>query len=65
MGRNMHKELEPLGGIEIPSIADFWEWVKMAFTPSYKNEIEAYLAESTDHADVERRIALLQRRGMI
>jgi hypothetical protein len=44
---------------------DFWQWVKNTFTPSYKSEIEAYLADSTCHADVENRIKLLQRRGMI
>ena len=65
MGRNMHKELEPLAGIDTPALADFWSWVKKTFTPHYRSEIEAYLAESVDHVDVERRIKTLQRRGMI
>jgi len=65
MGRNMHKELEPLAGIEAPTLADFWSWVKNTFTVSYKGEIEAYLADSIDHADLENRIRRLQRRGMI
>lgn len=47
------------------SIDDFWSWVKKTFTPHYRKEIEDYLAESTDQYDVERRITLLQRRGMI
>lgn len=47
------------------SVDEFWSWVKKTFTPQYRKEIEDYLAESTDHHDVERRIALLQRRGMI
>lgn len=44
---------------------NFWSWVKKTFTPQYRKEIEDYLAESKDQYDVERRIALLQRRGMI
>jgi len=65
MGRNMHKELEPLAGVDTPALADFWSWVKKTFTVSYEGEIEAYLADSTDHADLENRIRRLQRRGMI
>ena len=47
------------------NLTEFWNWVKRTFTPHYKSEIEAYLAESTSHADVENRIRMLQRRGMI
>jgi hypothetical protein len=47
------------------ALTDFWQWVKKTFTPYYRSEIEAYLADSTSHADVENRIKLLQRRGMI
>jgi hypothetical protein len=61
----MSKELDALSGVETPSLTDFWNWVKKTFTPSYRNEIEAYLADSTSHADVENRIRTLQRRGMI
>jgi hypothetical protein len=50
---------------ELDKLTGFWYWVKKTFTPAYKNEIEAYLADSIDHADVERRIINLQRRGMI
>ena len=58
-------ELDALSGVETPSLTDFWQWVKKTFTPTYRTEIEAYLADSVDHVDVERRINLLQRRGMI
>jgi hypothetical protein len=61
----MSNGLDALSGVETPSLADFWNWVKATFTPAYRSEIEAYLADSTDHADVERRILALQRRGMI
>ena len=64
MGRNMH-ELEALGGVHAPKLSDFWTWVNNAFTPSYKNEIEAYLSESTDLFDLENRQESLVRRGMI
>jgi hypothetical protein len=65
MGINMHNELEPLAGVDTPALADFWKWVKRTFTVSYKGEIEAYLADSVDHVDLENRIRTLQRRGMV
>jgi hypothetical protein len=61
----MSNELDALSGVETPSLTDFWNWVKKTFTPHYRSEIEAYLAESTSHADVENRIRILQMRGMI
>ena len=61
----MSDSLDALSGVETPSLKDFWQWVKKTFTPAYRSEIEAYLAESQDHEDVERRILILQRRGMI
>ena len=61
----MSKELDALSGVETPSLKDFWSWVKKSFQPSYQSEIEAYLATSTSHWEVEDRIKRLQRRGMI
>ena len=61
----MEKELEALGGVDTPKMSDFWDWVKRTFAPHYRNEIEAYLAESVDHFDAEQRIRHLQRRGML
>jgi len=61
----MYKELQALEGVSVPDSKDFWDWVITTFTPSYRDEIEVYLADSQDHADVERRIMNLQRRGMI
>ena len=40
-------------------------WIKNTFTPPYQKEVEAYLADSTDLCDLERRIEILQRRGMV
>jgi hypothetical protein len=65
MGINMHKHLEALGGVETPSLKDFWSWVKSAFTVSYQDEIHSYLAESTDHCDLEHRMRALAQRGML
>ena len=61
----MRDDLLALEGVHAPSLNDFWVWVKETFTPDYRKEIEDYLADSTDHHDVERRIKLLQQRGMI
>ena len=65
MGINMHKELEALAGVGVPHTNQFWQWCKQMFTPAYQNEIESYLAESTDHFDLEKRQESLIRRGMI
>ena len=64
MGINMHKDLEALGGVEMPSF-DFWEWVSKTFTSSYQDEIDHHFKNCTDHADVERVMRNLQRRGML
>ena len=61
----MSKELDALSGIEIPSLADFWKWVKKTFTISYQDEITHYLNQSVDCVDYENRVRNLQRRGMI
>jgi hypothetical protein len=43
----------------------YWlKWIKDTFTPSYQKEVEAYLADSADLCDLERRIQILQRRGI-
>jgi len=47
------------------SIHDILEWVRDTFTPSYRKEVEAYLADSVDVFDLERRIQILQRRGIV
>ena len=47
------------------SIHDILEWVRDTFTTSYRKEVEAYLAESADVFDLERRIRILQRRGIV
>ena len=61
----MYKELEALGGVHAPTMSDFWSWVRKAFTPSYQNEVEMYLKDSVDHKDLQTRVDVLIRRGMI
>jgi len=46
-------------------LAGFWQWVKQTFTTEYRAEIEDYLEQSFDYADLERRVKLLKLRGMI
>ena len=53
------EEKQPTG------LSEFWTWVKRTFTDPYREEINAYLEQSIDHADVERRIRVLMKRGMI
>ena len=59
MGKNMHIQ------VETPTLKDILGWIKESFVPSYQSEIEDYLAQSTDLADLERRMTLLARRGML
>ena len=61
----MSDSLDALSGVETPSLKDVWQWVVDTFTPEYRSEVEAYLAEAFDIYDLERRIVLLQKRGMI
>ena len=61
----MQNPLEPLGGIDVPKIADFWDWVKETFTPSYQNEVQQYLSQSVDLFDLEQRMKVLRVRGML
>lgn len=61
----METALGPLGGVEAPSLKDFCKWVKTAFTISYQQEIEQYLASSVDIAELDYRIKVLKYRGML
>jgi hypothetical protein len=64
MGRNMHY-IEQLSKINLPTFQSFSKWLGEMFTPDYRKEIEAYLADSVDTAEVERKIIELSRRGII
>jgi Protein of unknown function (DUF3563) len=51
MGTNMH--------------VTFLDWLASLFTQTNKKDIDAYLSESVDNHDLERRIKLLTRKGMM
>ena len=61
----MKNDLRALEGVSVPTMTDFWSWVKKAFTPSYQTEVEMYLKDSVDHSDLENRMRTLMRRGML
>lgn len=61
----MSKPLDAFGGVDVPSMSHFWDWVHKAFTPSYQNEVEVYLKDSVDHKDLQTRMDNLMRRGLI
>jgi hypothetical protein len=61
----MNKDLDALGGVGVPTMSDFWAWLKKAFTPSYQKEIDMYLKDSVDHKDLETRMRTLIRRGLL
>jgi hypothetical protein len=41
------------------------QWISETFREPYRAQIEDYLAESVDQADLERRIRIIQHRGML
>jgi hypothetical protein len=40
-------------------------WIAKSFRDPYKQEIERYLSESIDAADLERRMRIVENRGML
>lgn len=46
-------------------ITEIWGWIKTTFTPAYQTELEQYLSQSVDLADLEHRMIYLQRRGLL
>lgn len=61
----MQTALEALGGVETPSIKDFWKWVCETFTPAYRLEIEDNLSQAVDMTDLEYRMKVLKLRGLL
>lgn len=45
-------------------LESFLTWAKNVFTDSYKEEVQNFLSESADYADLENRIKLLKVRGL-
>jgi hypothetical protein len=61
----MNNDLKALEGVSMPAMSDFWSWVEKAFTPSYQSEIDMYLKDSVDHKDLQTRMDVLIRRGLL
>jgi hypothetical protein len=61
----MNNDLKALEGVSMPAMSDFWSWVEKAVTPSYQSEIDMYLKDSVDHKDLQTRMDVLIRRGLI
>ena len=58
--------IKELSNINFPKLEGVWKWLEETFTPSdHRKEIEAYLANSVDTAEVERKIIQLSRRNII
>lgn len=47
------------------NIITFLKWITRSFNSSYQEEINSYLAQSTDLCDLERRMAFISRRGYL
>jgi hypothetical protein len=46
-------------------LARFGRWLEAKLQPAPRREVEAYLAQSTDHADLERRLRDVERRNQL
>lgn len=46
-------------------LKNFYVWLERTFTKEYRSEIESYLSQATDLADLERRMLFIQRRGIL
>ena len=43
----------------------FGQWLESKLRPGPRRDVEAYLAQSTDHADLERRLRDIERRDQL
>ena len=48
-----------------PSFNKFFEWAAETFTVDYHKQLEAHLEDADNHHDLERRMQVLMRRGMM
>jgi len=44
-------------------LARFGQWLEARLRPGPRRDVEAYLAQATDHADLERRLRDVERRN--
>lgn len=43
----------------------FGQWLEARLRPGVRRDVEAYLAQSTDHADLERRLRDVERKNQL
>ena len=48
-----------------PSFEQFFDWAAKTFTVDYRKQLEAHLEDADNHHDLERRMQILMRRGMM
>jgi uncharacterized protein DUF3563 len=46
-------------------LSRFGRWIEARLRPGPRRDVEAYLAQSTDHADLERRLRDVERRNQL
>ncbi|HEY6862546.1 MAG TPA: DUF3563 family protein [Burkholderiales bacterium] len=46
-------------------VARFGQWLEASLRPGPRRDVEAYLAQSTDHADLERRLRDVERKNQL
>lgn len=46
-------------------LARFGRWLEAKLRPGPRRDVEAYLAQSSDHADLERRLRDVERRNQL
>jgi uncharacterized protein DUF3563 len=46
-------------------LARFGQWLEAKLRPGVRRDVEAYLAQSTDHADLERRLRDVERKNQL
>jgi uncharacterized protein DUF3563 len=46
-------------------LARFGRWLEARLRPGVRRDVEAYLAQSTDHADLERRLRDVERKDQL
>lgn len=66
MGRNMHT-IKPLVKFSdfVPNFGKFWAWLNQLAEDTTRKDIEAYLATAVDTHDLERKMQILYRRGIV
>ena len=43
----------------------YWDWVAQTFSKACQSDVERYLSQARDAADLEHRMSQLSRRGLL